>query len=245
MKNILAILILAVGCESPAPTAQEIIDESINRSGLNQLDRAKVNFNFRKINYAFSQSDGKFNYARTQFDSISNEIKDVLTNDGLQRFFNDSLITLEQKKIDAYSSSVNSVMYFAFLPYRLNDIAVNKEYANTVELNGTLYHKIKVTFNAEGGGEDFEDVFYYWFDVNDYSMDYLAYSYEEKDGKGMRFRVAYNSRTINGVTIQDYKNLKPRIKNSIPLAEIDQAYLDDKLDQLSVIELDNVEIEML
>lgn len=120
---------------------------------------------------------------------------------------------------------------------------MNKSYASTVEIDGTKYHKIKVTFDAEGGGEDFEDVFYYWFDTEDYSMDYLAYSYNEEDeGTGMRFRVAYNPRKVNGVTIQDYKNLKPKVKDSVPLEVIDQAYLDGKLEELSLIELEDVVI---
>ena len=60
---------------------------------------------------------------------------------------------------DSYSASVNSVHYFAVLPYGLDGKAVNKTYVNKVDIKGKSYHKIKVTFNEEGGGEDFEDVF--------------------------------------------------------------------------------------
>ncbi|MEQ9008947.1 MAG: DUF6503 family protein, partial [Ekhidna sp.] len=118
-----------------------------------------------------------------------------------------------------------------------------KSYEGTIKINDKNYHKIKVTFNQEGGGEDFDDIFYYWFDAEDYSMDYLAYSYvEEDEGRGLRFRVAYNSWKINGVTIKDYKNLKPKIKDSVPLEVFDRAYMDGKLIELSLIELKNMSI---
>lgn len=70
----------------------------------------------------------------------------------------------------------------------------------------------KITFAKEGGVEDFENVFYSWFDMEDYSKDYLAYCYIEKKGTGMKFRKAYNTRRINGIMIQDYVNMKPKSK---------------------------------
>lgn len=243
MKRLTFIFLVAIGCGDPVPTAQEVVDRAIAEAGVSKLSNADATFTFREIAYSFMVKEGRFIYSRTQHDSIGNEVKDILKNDGLFRYINDSLVNLDDEKEAAYTSSVNSVIYFAFLPFRLNDAAVNKSYVGTVKINGSEYHKIKVTFDAEGGGEDFEDVFYYWFDVEDYSMDYLAYSYNEEDeGKGIRFRVAFNSRKVNGVTIQDYKNLKPKVKDSVPLGEIDQAYLDGKLEELSLIELEDVVI---
>ena len=243
MKKLILLFSIVVACGSPTPTAQEVVDSAIEAAGVRKLQNAEASFTFRKIDYSYLMKNGAFVYTRTQRDSIGNEVKDVLNNDDLFRYINDSLVTLDEEKRAAYTSSVNSVIYFAFLPFRLNDAAVNKSYASTVEIDGTKYHKIKVTFDAEGGGEDFEDVFYYWFDTEDYSMDYLAYSYNEEDDRtGMRFRVAYNPRKVNGVTIQDYKNLKPKVKDSVPLEVIDQAYLDGKLEELSLIELEDVVI---
>ena len=154
------------------------------------------------------------------------------------------MVEITDEKKAAYTSSVNSVIYFAFLPMSLNDPAVIKEYVQEVKIKDKIYHKIKITFRAEGGGEDYEDVFYYWFDTDDYSMDYLAYSYNEEEGTGIRFREAYNTRTIDGVKIQDYINFKPAIKGSIPLSEIDKAYIDGKLEKLSLIELEDMKISL-
>ncbi|MEO9870754.1 DUF6503 family protein [Ekhidna sp.] len=240
----LLIVVVVVSCSAPSPSAQQIVDDAIQMSGTEVLNNASASFSFRGITYEYSSKDGKYTYTRSLQDSLQNEVKDVLKNDGLIRYINNEEAIITEEKRTTYTASVNSVIYFAFLPVSLNDVAVNKTLEGTVEIKGNSYYKIKVTFDSEGGGEDFEDVFYYWFDTKDYSMDYLAYSYNEVDGKGMRFRVAYNSRKVNGVTIQDYKNLKPKVKESISLVGIDQAYTNGELVELSLIELEDVVISI-
>lgn len=243
MKKSIILILFVWSCGSPTPTAQQVVDSAIEASGTQNLSNANASFIFRNIQYNYEKENGQYAYTRIQTDSLGNEVKDVLTNQGLKRYINEVEVDITEEKRVAYTSSVNSVIYFAFLPSSLNDDAVNKSLEGIVEINGKSYYKIKVTFDVKGGGEDFEDVFYYWFDTEDYSMDYLAYSYNEEDeGTGMRFRVAYNTRKINGVVIQDYKNLKPQVKDSIPLSEIDLAYTNGALTELSLIELEDVEI---
>ncbi len=88
---------------------------------------------------------------------------------------------------EVYSNSVNSVAYFALLPFRLNDAAVNKRYIGTSEIKGEPYFEIEVTFQQKGGGKDHDDVFIYWIHQQHFTMDYLAYSFIV-DGGGTRFR---------------------------------------------------------
>lgn len=90
----------------------------------------------------------------------------------------------------------------------MNDKAVNKLYLGKVLIKGNEYYKIKVTFNEEGGGEDFEDVFVYWVQTGTFKVDYLAYSYAVNGG-GIRFKEAYNERFVNGIRFVDYNNCKP------------------------------------
>lgn len=240
-KLILLVFVGIIGCVEPTPTAQEVVDQAIDFSGTEKLRNGSATFNFRNISYEYWHEKGTYIYTRIQTDTASNEIKDVLTNEGLVRFINGEEALITEERRAAYTSSVNSVIYFAFLPLWLNDPAVNKSYGDITEIEGKEYHKIKITFAEEGGGEDFEDVFYYWFDVEDYSMDYLAYSYIEKEGTGIRFRKAYNARSVNGVMIQDYVNMKPKSKE-LKLEEIDEAFINGDLEQLSLIELKNVNI---
>ncbi|NQZ76324.1 MAG: hypothetical protein HRT61_09465 [Ekhidna sp.] len=240
--HIVLLATLFIACSEKVPDAQAIVDQAIQASGTENLEKASARFVFRSVTYSYQMNEGSYKYSRLQTDSLQNEIKDILNNEGLTRYINDTVVALEQKKKEAYTASVNSVIYFAFLPFSLNDGAVIKEYVGKSKIRNQEYHKIKVTFNAEGGGEDFEDVFYYWFDVNDFSMDFLAYSYNEDEGKGVRFREALNSRKVNNVVIQDYNNYKPINEDGFDLSTIDEAFNDGKLNLLSVIALEDVEI---
>jgi len=215
--------------------ANKIIDESIQASGGHKIDTSVIEFNFRDINYKATRYGGKFRLERTFLDSTV-KIRDVLSNKGLDRYINESLVNLPDSMATKYSASVNSVHYFAVLPYGLDGKAVNKTYVNEVDIKGKSYHKIKVTFNEEGGGEDFEDVFVYWVNTVTSKVDYLAYSYNEDDGKGLRFREAYNERYVKGIRFVDYNNYKPK-DNTSKLEELDKQFINNKLELLSKIEL--------
>jgi hypothetical protein len=64
---------------------------------------------------------------------------------------------LPEEKETAYANSLNSVIYFALLPHGINDDAVNKEYLAETTIKDQPYHKIKITFDPEGGGSDYEE----------------------------------------------------------------------------------------
>jgi hypothetical protein len=100
---------------------------------------------------------------------------------------------------------------------------------------------VQVTFDQFGGGEDFEDVFVYWINKDSKKVDYLAYSYEESDGRGIRFREAYNARTIEGVQFVDYNNYKPQAK-FIALTDLPVLFQSDRLELVSKIELDSIAV---
>jgi len=222
--------------------ARAIINSAIKSAGLDNFDNAKASFYFREKQYTYENKAGAYRYERKFTSENGNDIIDVLTNNGFARLTNGYSTALAEKKARAYSNSVNSVIYFAFLPFRLNDPAVEAKYLAKVDINGKSYHKIKVSFLEEGGGDDFDDIFIYWFDIKNYRMDYLAYEYHT-DGGGMRFREAFNARAVNGVTIQDYRNYKPWEKGSIPLDKIEIAFQNEELELLSEIVLENMEIE--
>lgn len=185
------------------------------------------------MDYTYALHEGRYEYTRTQTDSTGATIYDVLTNDGLTRYINSKEMSLEDEKRAAYARSVNSVIYFFRLPYGLNDSAVLKKYNGEVEIKGKVYKEVEVTFEQSGGGEDFDDVFLYWFDAKDYSMDYLAYLYHT-DGGGMRFREAINTRRVNGTLIQDYINFKPG-NEGMDIHDIRALYNQDQLEELSRI----------
>lgn len=237
---ILFILVTITSCKKEIPlSAQDIVDKTIEVSGGDKYLNAEIDFDFRDKHYRSVREGGKFQYERQFQDSIG-VIKDVLNNDGFQRFVNDTLTKIPDSMAVKYTSSVNSVHYFALLPYGLNDAAVNKSSLGEVSIKDKLYHKIKVTFSQEGGGEDYEDVFIYWIEAGTFKADYIAYSYIEDDGVGIRFREAYNERFINGLRFVDYNNYKSE-DATMDLLGLDKAFESGSLKLLSKIELENIE----
>ena len=228
--------------QEPKSEAQQVIDGAIAFHGLKPMDNASVDFKFREMTYSYEKENGMYTFTRTQTDTTGAEVVDMLKNDGLIRYIDGNEATITEERRAAYSRSVNSVIYFLLLPYNLNDDAVIKEYLGEVSIKGKMYHEVKITFEQERGGEDFSDVFVYWFDKEDYSMDYMAYLYYT-DGGGLRFREAINPRRVNGVLIQDYINMKPEDED-IDLMTINELYEEGKLIELSQIIQEDVVIEM-
>lgn len=240
---LIALSLLVFNCKDKSTEiaiADTVINTSIEVSGGSHIDTSTIAFDFRDMHYRAERRGGKFRLERLFKDSIS-EIRDVLSNSGFQRYRNDSLITIPDSMATKYTSSVNSVHYFSVLPYGLNNSAVKKTYLDQVEIKGHSYYKIKVTFNEEGGGEDFEDIFIYWVNSLTDKVDYLAYSYKEEDGIGLRFREAFNERYINSVRIVDYNNYKPK-NPSVALQDLDRLFVENQLELLSKIELKNVTV---
>ncbi|MCM4151974.1 hypothetical protein DHD05_10260 [Arenibacter sp. N53] len=225
--------------------AQEnIVDKAIEVSGMVKMRNAEATFIFREDTYEYRRQNGQFTYTRIGKNKENRLVRDVYTNKNFVRHVTDTLVNLTEKRKNAYTNSVNSVICFAFLPLWLKDPAVILEDQGRSVIKGKEYHKILVTFKQEGGGHDFEDVFLYWFDVEDYSMDYLAYKYFTGKG-GMRFREAYNTRKVNGVLLQDYRNLQPKIEGGIDFDEIEKAFENEQLEELSLIILKNVKIKTI
>lgn len=225
-------------------SAEEIIEKSIEVSGGNSFDHSEITFDFRDIQYKAIRNHGKFQLKRHFKDSLS-EISDVLSNSGFERLRDGEKVQLADSTLSKYSNSVNSVHYFSVLPYGLDGKAVHKEDLGTKEIKGNTYHKIKVTFSEDGGGEDYEDEFIYWINRESFTVDYLAYTYKENDGsQGFRFREAYNERMINGLRFVDHDNYKPTNSN-IEFEEMDDLFSSDKLELLSKIELKNIEVKDL
>ncbi len=219
--------------EEPKSEVQRIVDSSIAFHGMEGLGNAEFTLTFRDIDYTYKNENGMYEYSRTQIDSTGATVYDVMNNDGLIRYINNEEAEITEERRAAYTRSVNSVIYFFRLPYGLNDAAVIKEYLGEAEIKGKAYHEVKITFVQEGGGEDFDDVFLYWFDKEDYSMDYMAYLYHT-DGGGLRFREAINSRRVNGMLVQDYINMKPE-DESIDIMTINELYENGELKVLSEI----------
>ena len=205
-------LALLVSC-APAPEepgeaaapVQRVIDRAIRAHGMEDFGNASARFTFRDRVYGIDRAGGEFIYTRAFTDSLGRPTVDKLGNGGLERRIDDSVVGLSPKDSAAYANSVNSVQYFFSLPYGLNDPAVNAYLLDSVRIEERMYDRVRVTFDQDGGGTDYDDVYHYFFDRRSGELDYLAYTFEA-DGGGIRFRKAYNQRRVGGVLVQDYIN---------------------------------------
>ena len=229
-----------VESNQPVDKAQELVDQAIAFHGGEELyDTAQFSFVFRDRLYKRIRSGGNYQFERifTNPDDSTQIVRDILTNEGLTREINGIVTALPDTMAFKYANSVNSVIYFAVLPYRLNDGAVFKKYLGEVEIKGKTYEKIRVTFAEEGGGKDFDDIFIYWFNQDTHQLDYLAYKYET-DGGGIRFREALNPRRVGGILFQDYINYK--MDKTLPLETADSLFEAGELEKLSEILLEEI-----
>ena len=240
----LVVVLTSIACKQKNDLenkAEAIINKSIEVSGGDRIHNSTILFQFRDKSYKASRDNGLFVLER-RFQDSAKVITDRLSNSGFRRYINGQLQNIHDSIASKYSNSINSVHYFSVLPYGLNDAAVNKKYLGHATVKGKEYHKIKITFDEVGGGEDFEDVFIYWVGKESNKVDYLAYSFHVNGG-GMRFRKAFNERYINGIRFVDYENYKP-INIGANLLELDKLFEQNKLELLSRIELKNVEVKV-
>lgn len=221
-------------------SANAIVAKAIERAGGERYENAEIDFVFRKHKYKSKREGGRFSLERIMTDSSGNRIHDILTNDGLERFVNDSVVKVEDSLVTPISNSVNSVHYFVHLPFGLNVPAANKKLLGKDSIAGREYYEVKVNFSENGGGTDHEDEYLYWIDTRSFEVDYLAYNFETNDG-GIRFRKAYNPRIIKGIRFVDYENYKYE-DLSTPLENLDSLYEKKQLELLSLIEKKDIEV---
>ena len=243
MRYLPILLLFLISCkqEPKSLSAQQIIDKTIEKAGDSKYENANIQFAFRDIDYTSHRKNGEFELTRSFTDSLG-EVKDVLTNSGFSRFINSEKVNLPDSTVSKYSNSVNSVHYFVQLPFGLNDAAVQKKLAGETEIKGKNYYSIEVTFNQKGGGEDHDDVYMYWINMEDFTLDYFAYKFYTGEG-GIRFREAYNPRKIGGIRFADYKNYKIDPWETVDLKTLGELFDDGKLELLSEIKTENILVD--
>ncbi len=233
--------VLFVSCSHPQ--SQDIIDKTIARCGGELYKHSKITFLFRGADFSILRNKGKFEYTKTFTDTLGNLIHDKLNNYGFTRTVNGKTIDLSDIKKEAYSNSLNSVVYFASLPYPLNDAAVRPKMLGTTKIGNEEYYKLEITFSQNAGGIDYKDRYIYWINADDYFIDYFAYYYHVNGG-GSRFRKLINKRTVNGIFFADNINYKADgiLEN---IEDYETALKNNTLEKVSEIIYEHVEVTIL
>jgi Family of unknown function (DUF6503) len=233
---------LLVQCGNPNDP-QVIVDKSIQAHGGSLFQHASIEFDFRGRHYTSYRKGGEFTYTREFYADSIGHVKDILNNHGFERLINGEHADITEERAGAYTNSVNGVLYFALLPFRLNDPSVIKAFAGETELNGQAYYLIRVTFDTEEKTEDSDDIFLFWINKETFRLDFFAYSYTSEGG-GVRFREAIKAQEVNGIVIQDYANYKAKDPGE-PVEEIGALYKRGELEKLSEIHNENIMVEIL
>ena len=220
----------------PSSKAEVILNQTIDAHGGDLYNSANYGFVFRDNTYHFKNDNQNYEY--TKISKKDNTITiDVLKNGKLYRTINGDTVSLNEKQIKGVTGAINSVIYFATLPYKLNDASVNKSYLGDITIKEKRYAILGITFNQEGGGEDFDDQYHYWINTETKKIDYLAYNYSVNKG-GVRFRAAYNKQVVDGITFQDYTNYEAKV--GTPLDQLPELFEAGKLKELSKIKTEDI-----
>ncbi|WP_121067399.1 DUF6503 family protein [Maribacter vaceletii] len=121
-------LLLLFSCNEKEknPTAQAVIDRSIEVSGTKFFKNKEVSFTFRNKEYTSIPMEKGFELQR-KFIKDSVVVKEVKLKNTLNYFENSILVKLADSLKSSHANSINSVHYFSKLPYGLNDSAVQKK----------------------------------------------------------------------------------------------------------------------
>ena len=235
-----SILISCNNKKSQELSAQQVIDRAIEQAGGYLYGCSEIDFVFRDRQYSLDYEDDR-KVLRRRFEVDSGFVTDTRRHNDFERKIGEIAVQVPDSMARKYSNSINSVHYFAYLPYGLNDPAVNKKLLGQRMVKGKEYYVVEVTFDQEDGGDDYEDIYVYWFDNKTFKPDYLAYEFHV-DGGGMRFREAYNERFIEGIRFVDYSNYKP--VEEVSIYDIDRLFAENRLELLSRIELQDISVNV-
>ncbi len=233
---LLLLTLVTAACKQPQDKAKRLIDEATAAHGGDAYRNKRIEFDFRKFHLVLETQGDSYRYERTYQDSTGTPIREVMTNTNFSRFANGQPQQLDTAQVGKYSRAVNSVAYFLLLPFKLNDPAVLSEYAGEATVDGKLYDKVRVSFRAQGGGYDHEDVYCYWFNQETHTMDYLAYS-----SGGPRFRKAINAQVVGGTRFQDYINYAAD-PDTTAVVNYDMKYAAGQFAELSRVEQKNIRV---
>ena len=132
-----SLMIIISGCTGK-PMAEKIVDAAIAAHGGKYYRKATIAWDFRGSHFKVERNGGSFNYERS-FEDLNGLTTDILDNSGFVRKVNQYPVQLSERDRSRYANSVNSVVYFALLPFPLNDPAVIKTYSGSTSIKGEPY----------------------------------------------------------------------------------------------------------
>ena len=263
MRRLLFFCLALAACAPSAPEGPQgeadalaLVDRLRDRHGVDALDRAEVAFSFRGTPFTARREGSQFRYARVLTDEDGQRVEEVVDNAGVHRFVDGAEVELAEDEAGRVHTAVNSVVYFALLPYALTDPAVRVRTLGPDSVGGAAYDRLEATFAQEGGGADWDDRYVYWIRQPDgtgagATLDFLAYSYATTPGDtsrnetGVRFREVLGTRDVGGVRFQNYRNLTADSLGPRDLERFGELYDAGRTRTVSDVVLDSIRVRPL
>ena len=240
---------------APARAAEEwverlpIVDRSIAHHGGPLYEASEISLDLCSLSGCFDivvrTQGGVFEHVVTREDGMRVRV----TNDTVERWEGGAKVPVEPEEEARRRRFVSARVYFAFLPYRLNDPGVRKLDLGVVDWEGRRLHQVRVGFGERPPGGDAgsetgqtSDEYMYWFDPETGEIVYFAYDFVGEPS-GLRFRRAVNPRRIGGILFFDQENLG-RDGDGLDVGQIDPRFAS-RLPKISVVELRDIQVRPL
>jgi len=241
---------------APAAPAAEwverlpIVDRSIEHHGGARYEASRIELELCSANGCFAietrTEGGLFEHVVTGEDGM----RVRATNDTVERWEGGRQVPVPPGEEARRRRFVSARVYFAFLPYRLNDPGVWKLDHGIVDWEGRPLHKVAVSFGSRAAGGDqgsetgqTSDEYMYWFDPETGEIVYFAYDFVGEPS-GVRFRRAINLRRIGGILFFDQENLGLD-GEGLDVTQIDPRFVAERLPRISVVELRDIRVTPL
>lgn len=249
-----AIILLTLGALPPvaaqpatkdAGRAQEIVDRAIAHHGGELYEASETRLTVTSKSGSFrivSRVDGDRFEHTVVAETPDGERRVRVTNDAVSHHLAGEAVPVPSEQEPRLRDFVNARIYFPFLPYRLNDPSVRKEYLGRETWDGEALEKVKVTFEA-GSSTDAQDEYLYWFDPASGRLVQFAYSFESGDG-GLRLRRGFDYRRVGGLLFFDAENLGVG-GHGRSVEEITPGFVAEEMRQISTVKLSEITVEEL
>lgn len=248
---LLAAVPLTLAHPAAAETAADLVARSIAHHGGDLYTSSEITLDLCSKSGCSAlevrRDGGLYEYCATA-ETKSGERKVCVDNEGTREWLDGVGVTTgappgSEAAAELETSRRDWVMqrvYFAFLPYRLQDPSVRLEDQGTESWDGRELRRIKVTFEP-GTSTDAEDEFLYWFDPQTARLELFAYSYTRNDG-GLRFRRLKNHRRAGGILFFDQENFGVE-GPELAVDVISPTYAEEALRHVSTVELRAIRVD--
>lgn len=200
----------------------------------------KLSFSSRERRYSASFDRSGYRYER-RASMMDQQMVDVLDAQSFRRTVDGGPVSMAPSDREEAANTLHQVIFFAVLPHFLRDTAIIAQYLGRAELDGQAYYRVKLGFREASGGRSLSDEYIFWIDPRDFSLHYVAYSFE-RNGGGARFLHTIGTQVVQGILFNDYESFMDPNGNR-DLLQLAKLFEAGQLQSVAKVELKDIAVE--